>query len=833
MNPKLILLLITTGLSCLADNDVHYTKEGYKKPGGQVANEIERTLKTYNPVWSSQSKDSSESMPVGGGDIGLNVWVENGELLFYLSRSGTFDENMTMLKLGRARVKLSPNPFEKEKPFRQELKLRDGYIQIDGEDTRIKVWVEVFRPVIHLEAEGKEKFDLLVSYESWRDTEHPLSKKERTQCLSFLRTDPKHIPLKTHTDTFDPQLEHMLWYHRNDNRNLVFDKEIEQQHLSPIKDQFDNPLKNLTFGGLLRGSNLQFSNKTSGQYLSTPYTAWNYKTTQAAKKQDLEILLHVEQSDTLQQWKHGLEKLAAEQVDTEELAEKSRLWWNAYWERSFIAINSGKADPQNKGWQIARNYQLFRYMLGCNAYGKYPTKFNGGLFTYDPQLIKKGPKEATPDFRMWGGGSFTAQNQRLVYWPMLKSGDFDMMKPQFDYYKNALKNAELRTEFYYGHKGASFSEQISFYGLPIGDIYEYTWGKRGLGPRIDSKSTRTLTNLKGETIRILDKGYLNNRWVSDHYDTVLEFCKMILDQHRFNGTDISEYLPLIHSCISFLDQHYQYWSTKLNGQPLNDQGKLTLYPATACETYKTVTNPANLIAGMMVITQRLLEMPDNFGSPNQRAYWQEISQRIPAIPFRTMEGKKVIAPALKVEKVSNQELPFLYPVFPWGLYGLGKPDLQVAIDSWHFGADAAKQYNHISWHQDAIFCARLGLIEEAKERVILKLEDAQTRFPVFWGPGHDWVPDHNWGGSGMIALQEMLMQTSDREIRLLPAWPKEWNVDFKLHAPYNTTVEGKLREGEITELKVTPESRRKDIVFTKKSQFKPRHGTIKPSFPSD
>lgn len=79
------------------------------------------------------------------------------------------------------------------------------------------------------------------------------------------------------------------------------------------------------------------------------------------------------------------------------------------------------------------------------------------------------------------------------------------------------------------------------------------------------------------------------------------------------------------------------------------------------------------------------------------------------------------------------------------------------------------------------------------------------------GPGHDWVPDHNWGGSGMIALQEMLMQTHNRKIILLPAWPTDWNARFKLHAPYNTIVEGVVRNGEIESLKVTPESRRKDV----------------------
>ena len=36
----------------------------------------------------------------------MNVWVEDGELLFYVSRSGTFDEHNTLLKQGRVRVTL-------------------------------------------------------------------------------------------------------------------------------------------------------------------------------------------------------------------------------------------------------------------------------------------------------------------------------------------------------------------------------------------------------------------------------------------------------------------------------------------------------------------------------------------------------------------------------------------------------------------------------------------------------------------------------------------------------------------------------------------------------
>jgi hypothetical protein len=65
----------------------------------------------------------------------------------------------------------------------------------------------------------------------------------------------------------------------------------------------------------------------------------------------------------------------------------------------------------------------------------------------------------------------------------------------------------------------------------------------------------------------------------------------------------------------------------------------------------------------------------------------------------------------------------------------------------------------------------------------------------------------------MTGLQEMLMQTPGRKIYLLPAWPKDWNVDFKLHAPYQTVVEGTVRSGKVESLKVTPEERRKDVTI--------------------
>lgn len=64
----------------------------------------------------------------------------------------------------------------------------------------------------------------------------------------------------------------------------------------------------------------------------------------------------------------------------------------------------------------------------------------------------------------------------------------------------------------------------------------------------------------------------------------------------------------------------------------------------------------------------------------------------------------------------------------------------------------------------------------------------------------------------MIGLQEMLLQADNKKIYLFPAWPKTWDVHFKLHAPYQTTVEGVLKDGKVVSLKVLPEERTKDVV---------------------
>ncbi|KQM76635.1 hypothetical protein ASE74_19160 [Pedobacter sp. Leaf216] len=728
-----------------------------------------------NVIWASQSNTSSESMPVGGGDIGLNLWVEKGEVYLYLSRSGTFDENNTLLKLGRVKLNLIPNPFE-GKSFKQELILKDGYAQISGENgnlnAQIKVWVDVFNPVIHLNVKSNQKITTEASYESWRFEDRITKGKENNQ--NSYKWAPQGI-VKTYKDEIAFKNNTIQFYHQN-KPETVFDIVVKQQGLEERKAELFNPLKNLIFGGLMEGHNMVPAGNYTGIYLNTPFKAWKLRSKTPSTSNQIAITLNTLNTPSIAEWEKGLNA-----VNCKNDQKASIKWWNDYFKKSFIYINA-KDETAN---QAAKNYQLFRYMLGCNAFGKYPTKFNGGLFTFDPQLTDTTLKY-TPDFRNWGGGTHTAQNQRLVYWPMLKSGDIDLMKPQFDFYLNLLKNAEIRTEAAWGHKGASFTEQLENFGLP--NPAEYGW-KRPAD---------------------FNKGMEYNAWLEYEWDTVLEFCMMILETESYGGKNIDKYLPLIESSLTFFKEHYTYLAKQRGAKALDADGHLVLYPGSGAETYKMAYNSTSTVAALKTVLERLIEQPSL--SEAKKTEWKAMLKTIPPISFRAFDGHSTISPAKLWERINNTESPQLYPVFPWGMYGIGKPGLDTAINTFKYDTDVLKFRSHVGWKQGNIFAARLGLTEDAAKLTTAKLKDSGRRFPAFWGPGFDWTPDHNWGGSGMIGLQEMLMQVDGKKIYLFPAWPKDWDVHFKLYAPYQTTVEGSLKNGKLIDLKVLPASRKADII---------------------
>jgi hypothetical protein len=154
----------------------------------------------------------------------------------------------------------------------------------------------------------------------------------------------------------------------------------------------------------------------------------------------------------------------------------------------------------------------------------------------------------------------------------------------------------------------------------------------------------------------------------------------------------------------------------------------------------------------------------------------------------------------------------MYPFYPYDMYPLGNPGIGLMRDTFVHGIEEKALMDHRAWIQGIVHFARLGMTDGAKELIRRKLDNGPYRFPAFWPPDIDHAPDHNWGGMAMIGLQEMLMQTTDERILLKPAWPADWEVHFKLHAPANTIVEANIKNRNILRQHINPTLREKDVV---------------------
>jgi len=773
----------------------------------------EDQIDQYNVTWTSQSENSAGSMPCVGGDIGLNAWIENDELLFYIGRAGCRDENGSLLKMGRVRLAIKPSPFAKDTEFTQTLNLRDGAVYVtskrpDGNQATIRLWVEIHRPIVHAEIETTEKSDVEVTYENWRHEriELPNTGKNlhRGQCLINFDNFPGQVFVEP--DSFTPAPHAIRFWHRMNEERNVFHRLVSAQGLDPIKDKLTDPCRHLTFGGELSGRSIlettstpfAFAGETTGEYALTPFKGWRYRSQAKTNKHRIDIATLISQTDTLEHWHQELDRKIAE-LEADDLSAARMAaaeWWSNFWSRSYIHINPDK-DESDPGWRLARNYALFRYMLASGLNSREPIMFNGGVLTFDPIFADKKfhGRGYTPDHRQWGS-ALTAQNQRCMYWPMLKSGDFDLLMPGLDFYRNGLTNARERTRHYWGHDGCTFTEQITIQSLPGLMVYGYA-GK----------------DYKGKTWRYrpdeIESGICVNNAVNYLYESQLEWSWMILQYHRFTGADISSYLPLIEQSVIFYDEHYRMREKQRTGKELTEDGKLHIHPTNTLEGHPGGSNPTSVIAGLQRVLGGLIDLTTDKAKAQR---WQDMLAILPDMPTAKVDGHTVLRPTTKHESFS-WHMPSMYPLYPYEVHRLGTPGIELMRDTFLHSIGESQRMDHRAWIQGVVHFAHLGMTPEAEELIIRKLDSGPYRFPAFWPPAIDHAPDHNWGGMAMIGLQEMLIQTGDDRILLLPAWPKEWEVEFKLYAPEKTVVVGTVKEGKVLKLNVSPEKRRTDVVI--------------------
>lgn len=753
----------------------------------------------YNVVWETPSTYQTRSygegkrythrgpgsMPIGNGDIGMNVWAEpDGGVRLLVSKTDTWDEYCRLLKLGRVRIDVLDNaghPRGEPTCFRQELCLSEGLIRFAIDDVSFRVWIDANNPVIRVEADADAPFRLLARLESWRTEERVIEKGQYRHSARSMFTEKE--PLVLSPDHFvDGLSDRIVWYHHNPKVPYSWRDSFVGQGLEAyIADQPD-PIVGRTFGAAITGPGFETTDTFT---FATPASATSF---------ELSIHPLTLAATTPEAWRSALDQQVSlnEAIERKAAFSAHRDWWRRFWERSWIHV-TGDADAE----RISQAYALQRWVTACAGRGAYPIKFNGSIFNVEDTDRGKRQPDPLPlfdaDYRRWGG-QYWWQNTRLIYWPLTRSGDVDLMKPLFRMYTDILPMAKWRTQTVYGHEGAYFDETMAFWGI-------------ALTPKWNSAP---------EKPRVPEGGFTGGLYISG-----LGLLAMALDVYDYERDPVflrETVLPLADSILAFWANHYG----------IDERGRLYIYPAHALETYWKTLNPTPDVAGLRWCLEGLLKLDDVDITAARRTRWKAMLATVPELPRRTKTRRErnpetgahderqveTLAIAERIEdKDHNKENPECYAIFPFRLYGHAKPNYELGLNTFL----TRKNTRTHGWNQNGIQAAYLGLADAAA-KILSGCAGAvaeSCRFPAMWGPNYDWRPDQTHGGNLMTTLQTMLLQADDGKIHLAPAWPEKWDVHFKLHAPRQTVVEAHVKNGEVNVIEVTPESRAGDTVIEK------------------
>jgi len=726
-------------------------------------------------------------MPLSGSrGAGANVWIQDGSLWLYLAHNGAYDARGRLLKLGCLRI-TPPGGFDNAS-VRQELDLARGRILISGRNTsgtKLSATLWFAGETLLVESPDRLLGVWEIHYATWRDLPREKLKLDMWQTHS--------MP----ADTLVSGPDSLHWFQRNSDHDALLPRRAKNQGL-PAAAAHDATSRRVFGGALAAAGGLKFVHSEPVKWQDWPSgRRWTYHT---APRTPLTLAIALRAAENLDPATWSAEARNLLQRTPLTAARKTEAArWKAFWERSRIIINpgSGPADP---AWQVGRNQTLFRYMLACNRGGEFPLLFNGGIFTTDdpPGRIKGNNNNElpispgaplTPDFRRWLYCGFMSQNQRWLAWPCLAAGDADLVEPSIRFYRERAPLAAARAKRNHA-EGVVYPEPLD------------VWGLCATGDRPD--------------------GLCGHPHLTYHFAMMLEHALIALHAHSYSGANLAPDLDWMIGTLRFFDSFYRAQHQQRHGSELNAAGRLVIYPGSSVEAVIGATNPVDAVSGLLAVSDTLLALPPSVLNPERRAYLVSLRATLPDLPLGERDGRRSVLIAESYEKQFNPwEFPEMYAAWPYRRIGVTVPGTlpltQATLETIQKPWSEKVLHHDFSWMPNIVNAASAGLSQRAASLLVDKLSDrkAQVRFPAFFGPGHDWLPDHNWGGSATTGLQEMLLQAdaAGQKIYLLPAWPREWDVDFKLHAPRATTIELSYRKGKIQRLDVTPSSRRSDLVL--------------------
>ncbi len=506
-----------------------------------------------------------------------------------------------------------------------------------------------------------------------------------------------------------------------------------------------------------------------------------------------------EEKDPVAEVKNSLRQVAGKGLSF--YRENNSEIWKSIWTRSFMDYGD---DYLNNLWYLTM------YYANTSQGGKYPGRFNNGLWTW------------SRDVQNWN--FYFHWNQQQLYWPLNAAGFHELVTPYLDYRFNSLPQAKKDAKEFFKTDGAFISDVTERRGFnsaselknhtPVAEIaldfwrqYQYTGDHNFLKEKAlpfmieAARFYQSLLVKEEDGLYHAKEGTGYEGWIK---------LKDGLTELVYAEALFSTVLKAIKETGTDLPEAAEWKKILENLSPLpvvEPAGKLFSAEGTEYKLnhgfFKNSVVPCNKIfaAGWGIKENEMLTV------------YSPVEDSTINCGFKLLDG---IFPSVPSS-----------PVFPSGVIGLSQqssPLFKIAETTTHlYGIDV------MGWDPVPIVMARLGLSEE--------LEKNLDNFPRKWqiycnGWGHiggesevkkdaEWFfrtntvrdansketfPSPMWPFRHMsmesmsvlaTAINESLFQSYDGVLRVFPAFPVRKSGRFTLYAQDGFIVSSEIKSGEV------------------------------------
>ncbi|MBN1361811.1 MAG: hypothetical protein JW993_14540 [Sedimentisphaerales bacterium] len=499
---------------------------------------------------------------------------------------------------------------------------------------------------------------------------------------------------------------------------------------------------------------------------------------------------------------------AAQETGYDKLVESNQRWWYDFWSKGYIRLHSadGVADS------IEQNYTYYLYVMASSSRGKFPTKFNGMIW------ITGG------DRRSWGG-QYWGANQECLYNALLPTNRMELLDPMFDMYSGMFDACATAARQQWGSQGMFIPETVAFDGLArlpddiatemrelyllqrpwdqrserflavahTGQPHSSRWNWIGGGSYVDGvwQPTERGGGPYGPVTHIFSRGAKIAYTYWQRYEYTLD--ETWLRQRAY---------PMLKAVAEF----YRNYPNVKKGA----DGKYHIHHVNSNESVQGGQDPDEEIASMMGILPAAIKASEILDvDADMRPVWREFLDNLAPLPTGgdALGWIRALPPIFRGRGTGRPDGNTM-PIWSFDLCTLENDDPETMRIA-HATMDGYLRSPNTRpgvLSKVAVTAAMMGRADAVRYLLPNQLS-FPDRAPVLANrlDQREGTQTTNAQRLGRVAdtLHNALVQSvgagpaREPVIRVFPAWPKEWNAEFRLAARGAFMVRSSMKAGQI------------------------------------